>query len=171
MRPANRPGALHARTNLHNAIPPGGADPHPGPPGSLPPGGPPVLSRRFPQAPLWRRRPAPAGLPHSPGRTPLSPSLSPGRAPPGPGWSPPAGRTASPPPVRDRAVWTHPPPEEPPFFQQGTAPILEDQHTAQRRARMASRLCPGALRYRQAPSAVRGQHPRAAPQAGGGKKS
>ena len=90
--------------------------------GLSPPGGPPVLSRRFPQAPLRRRRPPPAGLPHSPGRTPLSPSLSPGRAPPGPGWSLPAGGTASPPPVRDRAVWTHPRQKSPPFFQQGHRP-------------------------------------------------
>ena len=163
MRPANRPGALHARTNLHNAIPPGGADPHPGPPGSLPPGGPPVLSRRFPQAPLRRRRPPPAGLPHSPGRTPLSPRSFPRQSAPRPRMVPASRRTASPPPVRDRAVWTHPRQKSPRSSSRAPPPYWRTSTQPSAAARMASRLCPGALRYRQAPSAVRDSTPRAAP--------
>ena len=154
MRPANRPGALHARTNLHNASPPGGADPHPGPPGSLPP---------LPTSPAPAQAAAPSRAAAQP-RTHTAVTQSfPRQSAPRPRMVPASRRTASPPPVRDRAVWTHPRQKSPRSSSRAPPPYWRTSTQPSAAARMASRLCPGALRYRQAPSAVRDSTPRAAP--------
>lgn len=163
MRPANRPGALHARTNLHNAIPPGGADPHPGPPGSLPPGGPPVLSRRFPQAPLRRRRPAPSRAAAQPGRHTAVTQSFPRQSAPRPRMVPASRRTAARP--RSETGRSGPTPaRRAPVLPAGHRPHTGGPaHSPAPRPGWPAGLCPGALRYRQAPSAVRDSTPRAAP--------
>lgn len=132
--------------------------------------GPPVLSRRFPQAPLRRRRPPPAGLPHSQDAHRCHP-VFPQAERPRPRMVPASRRTASPPPVRDRAVWTHPRQKSPRSSSRAPPPYWRTSTQPSAAARMASRLCPWGSQIQAGPQRRQGQHPQGRPQAGGGKKT